>query len=92
MPIFSLSESDVRAIKRRLWNGEAQHDIAADYEICTSQISNICAGYKWDYVPWPDGSTGAMPAERRKKIVSARREATRGGGLRSRVKKLLEGK
>lgn len=46
--------SDVRSIKRRLLNGDIQHDIAADHGINQGRISEINTGKKFGDVPPAD--------------------------------------
>tara|TARA_S200002703_G_C3717764_1_gene220507 strand:+ start:216 stop:725 length:510 start_codon:yes stop_codon:yes gene_type:complete len=45
-----LTEQDVRDIKDRLWNGESQSSIAADYPVGTTTISHIYTGFTWKHI------------------------------------------
>lgn len=46
----SLSEDDVREIKRRLVDGERQSKLAKDFRVDQTTISNIKTGKKWSHV------------------------------------------
>jgi len=50
-----------RHIKALLWKGTSQDRIALVTGASQSTISRIRAGKAQENVPWPDGSTGAMP-------------------------------
>jgi len=42
-------------VKRRLWVGENQADIANSLNLSQAAISDINRGKSWQHVPWPDG-------------------------------------
>lgn len=87
MPNPFLTEADVTRIKQRLWDGELQRQVARDFDVIESTISNIAAGYKWPYVKWPNGAEGGMPRSQRRAIIKARREAA--GTSRGQVRRIL---
>lgn len=64
-----LLTSDVEEIKRRLYAGDDQADIAAAFSITQPHVSRILHGKVWPEVPWPDGATGAADY---RKVVTAR--------------------
>lgn len=49
-PAAKLTDNDVRNIKKRLSQGEKQKDIANDYPVCKSAISEIKAGRSWSHI------------------------------------------
>lgn len=70
-----LSYQDVLAIKRRLWDGHKVLDVANEFSISAPYVSNISRGRAWDGIPWPDGSCGAMPVQRKRYIKTVLRSA-----------------
>ena len=57
-----ISPETARLVKEALWTGGFQREIARAYGLSQSQVSRIRHGRTWSSVPWPDGSTGALPA------------------------------
>jgi hypothetical protein len=60
-----LNKNSVFEIKRRIWEGEPQHYVAADLGVTQPTISRIVNGDQWFHIPWPDGSLGALSTQRR---------------------------
>jgi len=59
MPVRdTLPVNVVGSIKQALADGIPQQDIAEQYGIAQSTISNIKTGRKYEAVPWPDGTLG----------------------------------
>lgn len=57
------------AIKRSLWNGAKQVEIARAIGVSQPTISNIATGYRGSHIPWPDGSFGPFPTTRRAELA-----------------------
>jgi hypothetical protein len=65
-------------IKIDLWAGHmTQSEIAAKYSVSQPTISRIFRGRDWQELPWPDGSLGHIPRERRATIHASRHRKTR---------------
>jgi hypothetical protein len=62
-------------IKRRLWEGDVQAEIADEHGVSLGTISKIVAGRYWAEVQWPDGSTGRISEEQRTIIMQKRQAA-----------------
>lgn len=60
-----LSEEERKGAKEAIWNGMRSGEICRIFSLTHSSISAIKAGRIWSEVPWPDGSTGPMPDDRR---------------------------
>lgn len=60
-----LNALTVSQIKRRIWDGESQHYVAADIGVTQPTISRIVNGEQWFEVKWPDGSMGGLSTDRR---------------------------
>lgn len=61
-----LRPSDVVEIKKSLWFFSfTQREVAVRFGVSESLINHIVTGGRWGYIPWPDGSTGPMPDDRR---------------------------
>jgi hypothetical protein len=78
LPRSLLSEERAREIKEQLWAGHmTQAEIAHQHYVSQSTISRIFRGYDWAHLPWPDGSLGHIPQERRTTIHASRHRSTR---------------
>jgi hypothetical protein len=78
LPRSLLSESSAREIKEQLWAGhDTQTNIAHRFNVSQPTISRIFRGVDWRHLPWPDGSTGHIPIERRATIHASRNRNTR---------------
>jgi len=51
--LSKLTEAQVLEIKARLWDGEGQYPIAAEFGVGPGSISAIATGRTWVQVPWP---------------------------------------
>lgn len=61
-----VSWDEVREIKARLFNGfETQEVVAFEHGVSQALVSRIARGFAHYDIPWPDGSTGPLPAYRR---------------------------
>ena len=88
----TLTNSDVRRIKSRLWHGAMTSTLAEDYEVSSVSIRAIVAGLRWSEVEWPDESTGALSEARKKQINEARKGAGRYAVEKAIAKRLSERK
>lgn len=72
-----LTLEQATSIKSQLWAGSSIHTIAAAFRprLSPSTIGHIRSGVRWKAAPWPDKTTGAMPAKRAKEIAKARKSA-----------------
>ena len=61
-----LTTLDIVAIKRLLWDGDTQTDIAKRYGVSDNHISRISRGIAYPDIEWPNGSTNALPQDRRR--------------------------
>lgn len=64
----SLTAEHVASIKKLLWLGEHQSEIASLYGVSQATISRILHGKSWNKISWPDGSQGPMPLVRAKEL------------------------
>jgi hypothetical protein len=74
-------------MKKLVWEGQTQQQVADDHMISISMVAKIVAGRAWYDIPWPDGSLGALSEEQRG-IISTKRQretfvAKKGGRRRS---------
>lgn len=69
----SLTLEEQRKVKEELWNGARTAEVASTFNLTMASISAIKAGRMWPSIPWPDGSTGGIPEERRKSLDSGDR-------------------
>jgi transcriptional regulator with XRE-family HTH domain len=60
----------ISKIKALLYQGLTQIEIASTYGISQTSISRIRAGKVGGYIPWPDGSIGALPQRDRPAALS----------------------
>lgn len=63
-----IDEELARLIKVKLWNGVKQEEVAEECGVTQGHISHISTGRQWEWIEWPDGSTGGMAAERRREL------------------------
>lgn len=68
MGISILSSQQVRDIKRMVWEGAPQREVAQWAGITQATVSRIVTGDQWFQVPWPDGSVGGLPIEQRVRL------------------------
>jgi hypothetical protein len=64
LPRGKLSLWQAILIKRELWYNKLQGDIAAEFKISQSTVSNIRRGLMWPKAEWPDKSEGPIPMYR----------------------------
>lgn len=96
-----LSDTDIERIKIRLWNGDTQFSIASDYDVSEAHIWRIANARSRRDIPWPDGTLGPLPIERRHVGGAARQPASNvpqrvieredDDGFRSREQTAIEG-
>lgn len=60
-------------LKEDIWNGMDHKGIMEKYKIAYQLSADIKGGRKYEYIPWPDGSTGSMGPIRHRQIADARR-------------------
>lgn len=78
LPRGLISEEIASAIKVDLWAGHmTQEAVAEKYNVSQPTISRIFRGRDWPQLPWPDGSLGHIPTERRAIIHASRHRKTR---------------
>ena len=78
LPRSLLTPDKVLLIKERLWDGMLkQREIAEEYFVTQTTISRIFRGYEHADVPWPDGSTGSIPADRWETLIKSKRRGAR---------------
>lgn len=65
----SLSVDSVTIIKRLLWLGRTQEEVAAILGVSQSTVSRIRSGRRYGDIPWPDGSTGPLPEGQRSRVL-----------------------
>lgn len=53
--VAKLTRAQVAEIKKRLWLGQSQSQIAREFESTFQNVSNISRGVSWKHVPWPIG-------------------------------------
>lgn len=90
MPRILLDLAAATEIKRRVWLGHAQEDVAEQAKVSLILVSHIAAGRRWHDAPWPDGKTGRLVKSRRKLIDKARREVNRKLAHKEAVKLLAQ--
>lgn len=73
-----LEPADVEDIKRNLWLGHRQADIATAFGISQTTVSRILRGEQYFDIPWPSGEVGPLPERRIREI-----QLSRTGGRRS---------
>lgn len=71
----SVSEEEAAGIKRALWDGYRQADVAAAFTTSAATVSRIATGRLYPDVPWPDGSTGVMSPDRYRAAVRSAKAA-----------------
>lgn len=57
-----MTPSMISEIKRALWGGMSQLEIAERYHISQAAVSNVKRGTVGANVPWPNGKIGKMPS------------------------------
>src|SRR5262252_8960729 len=67
-----LTKQKARMIKKLLWEGFLQRDIALEFTVTQTTISRILNGLQYPEVPWPNGIVGAMPRFRALEIHRGR--------------------
>lgn len=72
LPRGKLTEIDVTAIKKLLWEGALQSTIARQYHVTQPTISYILRGSQWAWVPWPDGTEGPMLLEHKLSLTNGK--------------------
>jgi hypothetical protein len=72
--VQSLTAFIAKDIKQRIWDGVPQSYIAEEFSITQATVSRITNGHQWIEVPWPNGSRGALPIERKMFILKRRLE------------------
>ena len=72
-PSALLNEAQVKQIKKRLWNGDLQQDLADKFDVDPKTISAIKAGRIWAGVPWPNKKTGRLDEAQYLHILQTRR-------------------
>ena len=78
LPRGLVDETMATAIKVDLWAGHMTQEIIANkYNVSQPTISRIFRGRDWRQLPWPDGSLGHIPIERRNLIHASRHRHTR---------------
>ena len=78
LPRGLLSDDQAKEIKELLWAGHlTQGEIAVRFNVSQPTISRIFRGRDWSQLPWPDGSLGHIPKERRNTIHASRHRKTR---------------
>ena len=65
-PNARLTSLDIAAIKRLLWDGDTHLSIANRYKVTDVHIGKIYRGIAYPDIEWPDGSTGAIPEDKRR--------------------------
>lgn len=75
---FPMNEQEAALVKQKIWDGEMQKDIAREHNISQTQVSRIKLGDSWNWIPWPDGTTGPLPAlqERQQMVREYRPDST----------------
>lgn len=69
----------IHQIKARIWDDADHKTIQSEFGVSYQMSVNIKAGRQYEYVPWPDGSTGGLPRTRVEQIAESKRYATRMG-------------
>lgn len=72
---LGLDTKKAKIVKRLLWQGKPQTDIARAFDVDQRTISCVVQGQTWVDVKWPDGSVGAMKPARREMILKLRKRA-----------------
>ena len=73
-----LSDEQASQIKEKLWAGLlTQTAISQEFGVSQPMVSRIFRGLDFKGVPWPDGSMGHIPQDRRKTIHASRNRNTR---------------
>lgn len=68
-----LTDDEAKALKRDIWaGGQKQHDVAKAFGLSQGTISRVISGESYSHVEWPNGTTGAMPQERHRKMIQLR--------------------
>lgn len=58
----SLNEDQAASVKRALWEGMSITDTASAFGVSYPLVHSIKKGKVYTDIPWPDGTTGAMPS------------------------------
>lgn len=71
------------ALKAALWEGKTIPFLAKTFKprVSAATVGHVRAGLRWSWVPWPDGSTGALSRKRAAEIEKARKAAIDGVSL-----------
>ena len=69
---FKLTDPQILEIKRLLWEGAKQSEIAFIYNVTAVTISRIKQGTQPPDIIWPDGSRGPLPPERVQQLKDRR--------------------
>lgn len=78
LPRGLVDQATAAKIKVDLWAGHmTQSNIALRYNVSQPTISRIFRGRDWRDLPWPDGSLGHIPKDRRALIHASRHRNTR---------------
>lgn len=88
MAVPLITNEEAREIKARIWAGEQQRSIAADFAVTTAAISHIAQGRRFYEVQWPDGTVGPLPRTRAVEIHRNRYAAVRAGAVVQQLAKL----
>ena len=72
---WKLTNETVLMIKEMLWDGATQAQVAQAAGVTSPMISHIAMGRQRADVPWPDGSLGPMPPDRRRSAEAAANQA-----------------
>lgn len=75
--LAQLTTNEVYALKDDIWNGMGHQEVMTKYKIAYHLAVGIKNGRNYEYVPWPDGSTGKIPAARKSHISNTKQFDTK---------------
>jgi len=64
-------------MKLDIWHGMRHAEVAAKYKVSYQTGAAVKAGRLYEYVPWPNGENGPLPAWRAAELTTAKRLETR---------------
>lgn len=72
-----LEVTEAQLLKAEMFDGVSLEVLHQKYGLSFSTLNNIKAGKQYDYVPWPDGTTGKMQKMQRNKLREERKYNSR---------------
>lgn len=78
-PTPKLTPDQAYQLKTKMWEGAPHKELMTEFDLSYQIVVGTKAGRFYGYVPWPDGSTGALPEYRKQALTLFRQRATVSG-------------